>query len=60
MRIIHGGFIADREQVLHYSKVVGFLTGQENKEMLHAHYLGVLAMADPFKVTPDGIYDFAS
>jgi hypothetical protein len=49
MRIIHGGFINDKDQILHYSKDVGFLTGEENKEMLHAHYLGVLAMAEPFK-----------
>ena len=59
MRIIHGGFINDKDQILHYSKDVGFLTGEENKEMLHAHYLGVLAMAEPFKQTPTGLYDFA-
>jgi aarF domain-containing kinase len=28
--------------------------------MLHAHYLGVLIMAEPFQKTPNGIYDFAS
>jgi aarF domain-containing kinase len=27
MRIIHGGFIDDRDQILHYSKLSGFLTG---------------------------------
>jgi aarF domain-containing kinase len=50
----------NREQILHYSKEIGFLTGQENKEMMHAHYLGVLAMAEPFKIMPNGIYDFAN
>jgi len=60
MKIIHGGFIDDKDKILHYSKDVGFLTGEENKEMLHAHYLGVLAMAEPFQKTPTGIYDFAS
>jgi aarF domain-containing kinase len=28
--------------------------------MLNAHYLGVLAMAEPFVETPTGLYDFAS
>jgi len=60
MEIIHGGFIDDRDKILHYSKEVGFLTGQENKEMLNAHYLGVLAMAEPFGEKPNGIYDFSS
>ena len=59
-KIIYGGFTDNRDQILHYSKEIGFLTGQENKEMLHAHYLGVLAMAEPFHKTPDGIYDFAN
>jgi aarF domain-containing kinase len=59
-KIIHGGFMNNREQILHYSKEIGFLTGQENKEMMHAHYLGVLAMAEPFKIMPNGIYDFAN
>lgn len=59
-KIIHGGFIDDRDKILHFSKEIGFLTGQENKEMLHAHYLGVMAMAEPFQKLPNGIYDFAN
>ena len=59
-KIIYGGFTDNRDQILHYSKEIGFLTGQENKEMLHAHYLGVMAMAEPFQKMPDGIYDFAN
>lgn len=58
MHIIHGAFIKNRDQVLHYSREVGFLTGEENKEMLNAHYCGTLAMAEPFQVTPNGLYDF--
>ena len=45
---------------MHFSRDLGFLTGEENKEMQHAHYLGVLAMAEPFKLNSTGIYDFAS
>lgn len=60
MKVIHGAFIQNRDQVIHYSKELGFLTGEENKEMFAAHYLGTLAMAEPFKVTPTGYYDFGS
>ena len=60
MNVIHGAFIENREQVMHFSRDLGFLTGEENKEMQHAHYLGVLAMAEPFKLNSTGIYDFAS
>jgi hypothetical protein len=35
------------------------LTGEENKEMINAHYAGVLAVGDPFILT-DGLYDFSS
>lgn len=45
---------------MHASRDLGFLTGEENKEMLIAHYQGVLAMAEPFKLNSTGIYDFAS
>lgn len=48
MNVIHGGFTGNRDQVMHYSKDLGFLTGEENKEMLTAHYKGVCAMAEPF------------
>jgi aarF domain-containing kinase len=46
---------------MHYSKELGFLTGEENKEMLNAHYLGTLAMAEPFiNSQVGGLYDFAN
>lgn len=60
MNVIHGAFLENRDQVMHHSRDLGFLTGEENKEMLHAHYLGTLAMAEPFKITPNGLYDFGS
>lgn len=50
MNVIHGGVIHNRDQVMHASRDLGFLTGEENKEMLIAHYQGVLAMAEPFKL----------
>ena len=61
MRVIHGAFIQNREQVIESSKLLGFLTGEENKEMLNAHYLSTLAMAEPFRdCEAGGLYDFSS
>ena len=61
MKIIYGAFIQDRDQVMQSSMDLGFLTGEENKEMLNAHYLGTLAMAEPFQNSEvGGLYDFAN
>jgi hypothetical protein len=38
---------------------LGFLTGEENKEMLTAHYLGALAIGEPFRFN-QGLYDFGN
>ena len=38
---------------------LGFLTGEENREMLNAHYAGALAIGEPFRYT-DGLYDFGN
>ena len=37
IEIIHGSYKADKEKILHHSKLLGFLTGEENKEMITAH-----------------------
>lgn len=42
-----------------YSLKLGFITGEENKEMLNAHYLGALAIGEPFRHT-EGLYDFGN
>ena len=40
---------------------MGFLTGEENKEMQEAHYTGVMIVGEPFRTEhPDALYDFAS
>ncbi len=44
---------------MEHSLKLGFLTGEENKEMLHAHYLGALAIGEPFRHT-DGLFDFGN
>ena len=42
-----------------YSLKLGFLTGEENKEMLNAHYQGSLAVGEPFRQN-EGLYDFGN
>lgn len=59
MQIIHGAFINDKDKILHHSHKLGFLTGEENKEMLNAHYLGVLAVGEPFR-QKGRLYDFGN
>ena len=59
MQVIHGAYTNNRDQILHYSHKLGFLTGEENKEMINAHYLGVLAVGEPFR-TNEKLYDFGN
>ena len=59
MQIIYGAFKEDKEAVLTHSRNIGFLTGEENREMTDAHYLGTKIVAEPFRVaTVDDLYDF--
>lgn len=59
MEVIHGAFTSDRDKILHFSRKLGFLTGEENKDMLNAHYLGVMAVGEPFRFNGD-LYDFGN
>jgi aarF domain-containing kinase len=45
---------------LEYSKDIGFLTGEESKEMLIAHYTGVMIIGEPFRVPKGELYDFGT
>lgn len=51
MQIIWGAFKDDREAVLLNSRNIGFLTGEENREMTDAHYVGTRIVAEPFRVS---------
>ena len=44
-----------------HSRELGFLTGEENKEMFNTHYKGVMIVGEPFR-TPnrDDLYDFGT
>jgi aarF domain-containing kinase len=41
-----------------HSTNIGFLTGEENKEMLQAHYEGTMIVGEPFRVEQGELYDF--
>jgi len=44
-----------------YSRQLGFLTGEENKEMFNTHYKGVMIVGEPFRTANrDDIYDFGT
>jgi len=61
MQIIEGSFRADREQIMEYSNELGFLTGEENKEMTNTHYKGVMIVGEPFRTEHrDDLYDFGT
>ena len=48
---------SDRDGVLKWSRDLGFLTGEETKEMNDAHIDATLAIGKPF--TSDSLYNFS-
>ena len=46
--IVYGASVKDKEVVLECSKQLGFLTGEENREMKEAHSQSVLIVGEPF------------
>jgi aarF domain-containing kinase len=60
LEIIHGSSVSDREKILSNSLQMGFLSGEENREMIEAHHTGVMIVGEPFRTShPDELYDFA-
>ncbi|EFX89928.1 hypothetical protein DAPPUDRAFT_300027 [Daphnia pulex] len=49
IRVIEGAARGDRQQVLEYSQVVGFLTGYESKVMKEAHVEAVMVLGEAFR-----------
>jgi len=61
LEIIHGSYTSDKPKILDNSIKMGFLTGEENREMRDAHTTGVMIVGEPFRTShPDELYDFAS
>lgn len=49
IKIIEGAAKGDRQQVLEYSQVLGFLTGYESKVMKDAHVEAVMVLGEAFR-----------
>lgn len=47
--IVYGAATNDKERVIEYSKILGFLTGEENRQMLEAHSKSAMFIGEPFK-----------
>ena len=61
IEVIHGAYTSDRVKILDNSLKMGFLTGEENKEMVNAHHTGVLIVGEPFRTpTRECLYDFGT
>ena len=61
IEIIHGAYSSNREKIIERSQMLGFLTGEENREMVNAHYGGVMIVGEPFRTShPDELYNFGT
>ena len=61
IEVIRGAYESDRQKILDNSLALGFLTGEENKEMINAHYKGVMIVGEPFRTaTSDELYNFGT
>lgn len=61
LEIIHGSYITNRKKIIDNSLAMGFLTGEENRQMEDAHFAGVMIVGEPFRVeNRDDLYDFAA
>mmetsp|Transcript_13793 Transcript_13793/g.55435 ORF Transcript_13793/g.55435 Transcript_13793/m.55435 type:complete len:388 (+) Transcript_13793:1544-2707(+) len=56
LRMVYACAERDREGVLHYSQKLGFLTGDESKNMLEAHVQASFTVGEPFQ--SDEPYNF--
>lgn len=48
-QIVYGAATEDKEKIVEYSKRLGFLTGEENRQMLESHAKSALYIGEPFK-----------
>ncbi|KAF8925259.1 ABC1 family protein [Dissophora ornata] len=58
LKTILAGAAGDREACLHYSRELGFLTGEETEMMETAHINSLLTLSEPFQDSAPDVYDF--
>ncbi|KAA8496555.1 Protein ABC transporter 1, mitochondrial [Porphyridium purpureum] len=56
-RMVYACAEQDRDGILHYSRELGFLTGEEGKTMLDAHVAAAFVVGEPFS-SRSKLYDF--
>jgi len=60
MKIVHAAAINDKDTLIKYSKIIGFLNGLENQIMIDAHTQATLAIALPFNINNKDKFDFGN
>ena len=58
MQIIWGALEGDRDRIIHHSENIGFLTGEESREMYDAQFKGTMIIGEPFRTKDGELYDF--
>ena len=59
MQMVWGAFNEDREQTMHHSKQIGYITGEENRILLNAHYETTLSVTKPYRYKDNELFDFS-
>ena len=61
IEVIHGAYKSDKQKIIDNSVELGFMTGEENKEMINAHCTGVMIVGEPFRTaSSDELYNFGT
>ncbi|KAJ1534538.1 hypothetical protein HK096_003760 [Nowakowskiella sp. JEL0078] len=58
IRLLYAAFKNKREDMVHYSKELGFLTGLESETMTNAHVSSLMHLSLPFRT--EGSFDFTN
>ncbi|EJT97160.1 ABC1-domain-containing protein [Dacryopinax primogenitus] len=58
LRLLRAAINSEKEQCLQASRAVGYLTGEENEEMVSAHLEAMFLLAQPFRESSDQPYQF--
>ena len=60
LRMVHACAEGDRAAVVEHSRRLGFVTGDESREMMNAHVAAALIIGEPFSARYAAGYDFAA
>lgn len=60
MHLLHAASLGDKQGCIHWSRELGFLTGNESHAMNDAHVSSLLLLAQPFSIHSRQPFSFAS